>query len=445
MKAYEVNFDGLIGQTHNYAGLSDGNIASMSNAANLSYPKEAAKQGLDKMKALSDLGLKQGVLAPQQRPDLFTLRRLGFTGNDSQVIEKAYKQAPLLLNACYSASSMWTANAATISPSADTADGKVHITPANLINKFHRSIEPEVTSNILKATFKDTSIFSHHMWLPSGDYFGDEGAANHTRLCTEYGKQGVEFFVYGKEYYNLSAPKPKRFDARQTLEASQAIARSHQLNPKKTVFAQQNPEVIDAGVFHNDVIGVGNRDVYFFHEQSFLNKKQTLKDLEKAFGNEVLHFVEVKDSDVPVQDAIKSYLFNSQLITLSNGETALIAPEECRQTESVHTYINQKMLKNTPIKHVYFYNVTQSMKNGGGPACLRLRVALKENELATVNPGSLLTHELYTKLHAWIEKHYRDEFSQKDFADPALIKEVQVALDELTQIMGLGSVYPFQI
>ena len=194
MSSLEINFDGLVGQTHNYAGLSSGNVASTSHAKELSYPKDAAKQGLAKMKALKEMGLEQGVLAPQQRPDVQLLRRLGFTGTEQQIIEKALRSDPFLLNACYSASSMWTANAATISPSSDTADGKVHITPANLVNKLHRSIESNVTGRILKATFSDSNIFTHHQSLPHGDFFfGDEGAANHTRFCHDYGKKELNF------------------------------------------------------------------------------------------------------------------------------------------------------------------------------------------------------------------------------------------------------------
>ncbi|WP_370298967.1 N-succinylarginine dihydrolase, partial [Pontibacterium sp.] len=126
MKAFEANFDGLVGPTHNYAGLSFGNVASEKHQAEVSNPKQAAKQGLTKMKALNDLGLVQGVLAPQERPDINTLRQLGFGGSDADVLAAAAKQAPRILAACCSASSMWTANAATVSPSADTANGKVH-------------------------------------------------------------------------------------------------------------------------------------------------------------------------------------------------------------------------------------------------------------------------------------------------------------------------------
>ena len=217
MKQFEVNFDGLVGPTHNYAGLSFGNVASLNNANAISSPKQAAKQGLAKAKALSDMGMAQGVLAPQERPDIAALRRLGFSGSDARVLESAAKQSREIFLACCSASSMWTANAATVSPSADTADGRVHFTPANLTNKFHRSLEPQVTGNILKGTFANDKYFAHHQHLPDNEHFGDEGAANHTRLCSQYGESGVELFVYGRHAFDPSKPAPTKFPARQTL------------------------------------------------------------------------------------------------------------------------------------------------------------------------------------------------------------------------------------
>ncbi|MFN4055028.1 MAG: N-succinylarginine dihydrolase, partial [Alishewanella aestuarii] len=299
MQAYEANFDGLVGPTHNYAGLSVGNVASLNNARNTSSPKQAAKQGLQKMKALHDLGMVQGVLAPQERPDIAALRRLGFTGSDNEVITQAAKQAPEVYRAVCSASSMWTANAATVSPSADTADGKVHFTPANLTNKFHRSLEPETTGRILRAMFSDQRHFAHHQHLPDNDHFGDEGAANHTRLCSDYAKAGVEIFVYGRHAFDSSKPAPSKYPARQTLEACQAVARLHGLSEHGTVYLQQNPAVIDQGVFHNDVIAVGNRNVLFYHQQAFLDTTQKLSEIRRKFGDDSsLHFIEVPDQQV---------------------------------------------------------------------------------------------------------------------------------------------------
>ncbi|CAI3796985.1 N-succinylarginine dihydrolase [Rheinheimera sp. MM224] len=445
MKFFEANFDGLVGPTHNYAGLSIGNVASLNNAKNTSNPKQAAKQGLQKMKSLSELGLVQGVLAPQERPDVYTLRRLGFTGTDSEVISKAAKQAPAVLKAVCSASSMWTANAATISPSADTADGKIHFTPANLTNKFHRSLEPVTTGRILKAMFSDDKHFAHHQHLPDNDHFGDEGAANHTRLCSDYGTSGVELFVYGRYAFDSSKPAPKRFPARHTLEACEAVARLHGLSENGAVMMQQNPDVIDQGVFHNDVIAVGNQNVLFFHEQAFVDTQSKLDEIRRKFGSAAdLHFIEVKTSEVSVSEAVKTYLFNTQLVTLPNGDMAIIAPTECRDSDTVSAYLEQLTGRGTPVRQVHYFDVKQSMQNGGGPACLRLRVAMSEAEHQAVNPAVLMSDTLFVRLNQWVDTHYRDEISEADLADPQLLIESRQALDELTKILKLGSVYQFQ-
>ncbi|PJG58460.1 N-succinylarginine dihydrolase [Aeromonas cavernicola] len=444
MKHFEVNFDGLVGPTHNYAGLSYGNVASQSNAHAISNPQEAAKQGLLKMKALTELGMTQGVLAPQERPDLATLRRLGFTGSDGRVLEQAAKQAPAVLAACYSASSMWTANAATVSPSADTQDGRIHFTPANLTNKFHRSLEPDMTGRILRAVFNNERYFSHHRHLPDNDHFGDEGAANHTRLCRAYGEAGVELFVYGRSAFDHARPAPQRYPARQTLEASQAIARLHGLDDENVVFIQQNPAVIDQGVFHNDVIAVGNQNVLLFHQQAFLNTAEVLADIRHKFGEGELHFIEVPTAEVSVRDAVTSYLFNTQILTLPNGDMALIAPTECRDNPTIAHYLETRLRNDTPISQVHYLDVKQSMRNGGGPACLRLRVAMNDEELAAVNPACLINDRQLTRLDQWITRHYRDRLSLDDLRDPALVEESRCALDELTQILKLGAIYPFQ-
>ncbi len=440
--AVEVNFDGLVGPTHNYAGLSFGNVASKKNATAVSNPKEAALQGLAKMKALHDLGLSQGVLAPQERPDVHTLRRLGFSGTDADVLSAAHVHDARLLATCSSASSMWTANAATVSPSADTADGKVHFTPANLVNKFHRSIEHIVTGRILRSTFADTRYFSHHHALPSVEQFGDEGAANHTRFCRDYGDAGVEFFVYGRHAFDDSKPAPKRYPARHTVEASQAIARLHQLSEKRVVFAQQNPDVIDEGVFHNDVIAVGNRDVLLCHQEAFLDQASVLAELRSRMETE-LRVIEVPTTRVSVPDAVSSYLFNSQLLSVGS-ETHLVVPKECRSNMDVWAYLEALRDGDSPIDEIQVFNLTQSMSNGGGPACLRLRVVLSQEELAACNQNTLMSDTLYATLVEWVGQHYRDRLHEADLCDPKLLHESRTALDALTDILGLGSVYPFQ-
>lgn len=441
--AVEANFDGLVGPTHNYAGLSWGNVASKSNVHAVSNPREAALQGLAKMKRLADRGYTQGILPPHERPHIPTLKSLGFQGTDAQILEKAAKSSPSILAAVASASCMWTANAATVSPSADTHDHRVHFTPANLSAKFHRSIEHTVTGRLLKAMFTDESYFAHHPALPSVSHFGDEGAANHTRLCSTYGEPGVELFVYGQASFNDRAPAPKKYPARQTLEASESIARLHGLQDKNLVFAQQNPDAIDAGVFHNDVIAVGNGNTLFYHDMAFLNEGRVLADIrERLIGSE-LEAVRVSGSEVPLADAVASYLFNSQLLNTSEG-MLLAVPSECREVASVSEYLDRLVASGGPITAVEVFDVKQSMRNGGGPACLRLRVVLSDDELNAMHPGVLLTDKLYERLTTWVEAHYRDRLSQEDLADPMLLEEVRKALDELTGILGLGSVYDFQ-
>ncbi|WEM45241.1 N-succinylarginine dihydrolase (plasmid) [Photobacterium sp. DA100] len=443
MSAVEANFDGLVGPTHNYSGLSFGNVASAKNQATPSNPKQAALQGLAKMKALSDMGLVQGILAPQERPDIATLRRLGFNGSDQSVLAEAARQAPKVLAACCSASSMWTANAATVSPSADTMDGKVHFTPANLINKFHRSIEHEVTGRILKATFADDNYFVHHPALPSVEHFGDEGAANHTRFCHDYAQPGVEFFVFGRHAFDGRFPKPTTYPARHTFEACEAVTRLHQLDSDKVVIAQQNPEVIDQGVFHNDVIAVGNRNVLFCHEQAFLDQPAVYDELKLKLSGD-MRIIEVPTKSVSIEDAVTSYLFNSQLVTMPDGKNVLILPEECRNNPRVWAYLEQLLSDKQGINDIKVFDLKQSMANGGGPACLRLRVVLTQPELAAVNPSTLMSDAVYGRLCQWVEAHYRDRLVEADLADPSLLVESRTALDELSQILGLGSVYPFQ-
>jgi succinylarginine dihydrolase len=442
--AVEANFDGLVGPTHNYAGLSWGNVASKSNVNAVSSPKEAALQGLAKMKKLADRGYVQAVLPPHERPHMPTLRALGFTGSDRQVLDKVAQTDPAILAAVSSASAMWTANAATVSPSADTSDHRVHFTPANLSAKFHRSIEHRVTGRALKAIFTDESYFAHHPALPSVSHFGDEGAANHTRLCAGYGEPGVELFVYGQVAFNENAPAPVKYPARQTLEASQAIARLHGLGDGHAVFAQQNPAAIDAGVFHNDVIAVGNGNCLFYHELAFLDEHKVLSDIRARLAGTELQPVRVSAAEVPIEDAVASYLFNSQLLNTPDG-MLLAVPGECREVTSVSRYLDSLLQQNGPITGVEVFDVKQSMRNGGGPACLRLRVALRDDELKAINHGVILTDELYNRLTTWVEGHYRDELSQQDLADPMLLEEVRKALDELTGILGLGSIYDFQL
>jgi succinylarginine dihydrolase len=442
-QAREFNFDGLVGPSHNYAGLSFGNVASFSNVKSASNPKLAALQGLAKMRELAKRGFAQAVMPPQDRPNFRMLRSLGFTGTDAEVISKAFKESPVILACAYSASPMWTANAATVSPSADTADGRVHFTPANLNNKLHRAFEHLQSARSLRAIFHDARHFAVHDALPGTPAFGDEGAANHTRLCAQHGDAAVEMFVYGRVEFDASAPAPKRYPARHTLEASQAVARLHGLNADRSVFIQQNPDVIDQGVFHNDVIAVGNGNVLFYHDQAFADEQDTLAQLRNAMSGvgAELQAIRVDTGAVSVADAVSSYLFNTQLLSKPNGQMALVTPHECQEITSVAKYLDGLVKSGGPVDELIHFDLRQSMRNGGGPACLRLRVALTDAEAAAMHQGVVMTESLYQKLVAWVEKHYRDHLEPQDLADPQLAIEVHTALQELEQILGLPGLY----
>jgi succinylarginine dihydrolase len=440
----EINFDGIPGPTHNYAGLAHGNLAAERHAQQVANPREAALQGLAKMRTLAAWGFAQAVLPPHERPFVPGLRAQGFDGTDAQVLARAAREAPRMLAACSSAASMWVANAATVSPSADTADSRVHLTPANLVAHFHRAIEATTTSRVLRAIFADTRRFVVHEPLPAAPQLGDEGAANHTRFAAAEAAHGVEFFVYGRSAYGANAGGPRQYPARQTREASEAIARSHGLDPARSVFAQQQPDAIDAGVFHNDVIAVGHGAVLFCHERAWVDQGAVLERLAATIGPAFQPIV-VGASEVSVSDAVSTYLFNSQLLTRPDGRLLLVAPAEVRENKRVERYLDTLLASGGPIAELITFDLRQSMKNGGGPACLRLRVALAAEERAAIGARVFLDDALAADLEAWIRRHYRDRLAQEDLADPTLLDESRRGLDELTRILRLPPVYPFQL
>ncbi len=370
------------------------------------------------------------------------LRALGFGGTDAQAIETAARSAPRLLAACSSAAAMWAANAATISASADTADGRVHFTPANLVSHFHRSIEAGTTTRVLRAIFADAARFVVHDPLPAAPQLGDEGAANHTRFVREDGR-GIDFFVHGRAGFDIGAQAPRRYPARQTREASEAIARRHGLAAARTVFAQQSPDAIDAGVFHNDVIAVGAGTLLFCHARAYVDQPRVINSLESAVGDGFAAIV-VDETDVTLEEAVDSYLFNSQLLSRTDGRWLLLAPADVREHPRVGDYVDRLAGSAGPIAEVLTLDLRQSMRNGGGPACLRLRVPLNDAERASVRARVFLDDALADELERWIREHYRDRLAPADLADPQLLDESRRALDELTTLLRLPAIYPFQ-
>ena len=414
MAVREINFDGLVGPSHNYAGLSPGNLASTSHAGALSSPRSAALQGIDKMRANLVLGLAQGVFLPQPRPDHRWLESLH---TDIAGAEPHIRAAAL------SASSMWAANAATVSPAPDTADGRCHLTVANLVTMPHRSHEWPHMLRQLRLAFADSQVFAVHGPVPPP--FGDEGAANHMRLAPAHDRPGVEIFVHGR------AGGP--FPARQHIEAGKAIARAHGLSPDRTLFIEQSAEAIAAGAFHNDVVAVANGPVLLAHERAFA-ERDPLFDAVRARLPEAV-FIEVPEQDVPLADAISSYLFNAQLVTLPGEEgMALIVPSECTETASTAAWLDRLVAGNGPVRRVVPVDVKQSMANGGGPACLRLRVVADPRR---IDPRFLVNEAKLDALAALVARHWPESIDPAELASPALIADIERARAALIAHMDL--------
>ena len=435
----EVNFDGLIGPTHNYSGLSDGNIASKKNFSSPSYPKKAALQGIKKAEILINSGLQQGFFLPHERPFLPGLKQLGFTGSNEEILKSAYKFSKVLLSNFTSASSMWAANAATISPSFDTKDKKVHITPANLKSMFHRSIETEFTHKQCKLIFEENCFKVHEPALSiSGK--GDEGAANHLRISRSHNEKGFEIFVYGDSGFSRNNTSIKR----QALEVSKSIANNHNLDVENTFFLQQNSEAIEKGSFHNDIVSLSNENIFIAHEKAFQDKDELaklLKTLESKIDN--FQYIEISDSEVPLNCIIDSYLLNSQLSTNGQNEMMLVLPEEVQSYKNCMAWLD-KLKQISDVKLFDFVNIKQSMMNGGGPACLRLKVILDNDEIKKLNQKFLMNSERLDSIKSLIEREYRDILHPDDLPDPNLLDESRRVLDELTQIFDVGSIYEFQ-
>ncbi|ANU08395.1 N-succinylarginine dihydrolase [Paraurantiacibacter namhicola] len=413
MTLAEINFDGIVGPSHNYAGLSLGNLAATAHKGDTSHPRAAALQGVAKMRSNMALGLPQGFLLPLPRPNASLLERVGYGEGTDRA----------LLAAAWSASSMWTANAATVSPAPDTADGRCHLTPANLVTMLHRGQEWQDTKAQLAVAFADQTHFALHDAVPAS--FGDEGAANHMRFCEAHDAPGVEVFVYGRP--------GGRFPARQHEQASRAVARLHGLDPDACVFIEQNPAAIEAGAFHNDVVSVANQRVLFAHEQAFADKDAAYDAIRAAFP--ALEVVEVPAAEVSLEEAIRTYLFNAQLLSLPTGEMALVVPEECRESSAVWSWCEKMLASNGPIRRVIPVDVRQSMANGGGPACLRLRVAA---DPATVDPRFMLDDAKADLLEQVIAEYWPEDIAPDQVGDAALAEKVVNARAALLDALDLS-------
>lgn len=425
MSSVEVQIDRLVGPTHHFGGLGVGNVASRDHAGQLSNPRAAALQGLDKMALVSRLGVPQFILPPQRRPRLDWLRRCGLTGSDCDVLRRAHEEAPQLLSAATSCSAMWTANAATVAPSSDTRDGSLNLTIANLDASLHRWIEPEDTLSELRLCVPNEAKV--HPEVPGGTMMRDEGAANHMRLSAAVTGSGLHVFVFGDGH-----PTPKQYFARQTRAACLAVARLNQLPLEGVILLKQNSNAIDAGAFHNDVVALSHRDLVVCHEAAYHNSEESLSALGDRFESlfrKPLRIVVVGSQQLTLADSIRTYLFNSQVIDSPHEDAPpiMICPKEVREHPQANELVEGWRDREAMFSEVRSVELRQSMAGGGGPACLRLRVPVPADQIEAFNPAMKWTEKLDREIREVIERDYPTSITLNDLSRIDLVRELEAA------------------
>jgi succinylarginine dihydrolase len=415
----EIQIDGLIGPTHHFGGLGVGNVASQQNQWQVSHPRSAALEGLAKMERVASLGVPQFFLPPLARPDWKLLEQHGYCGDRGDILKRCGDENPRLLSAAYSSSFMWTANAATTASGVETQDGRSHAVIANLSASLHRSIEAHERWRQFQAWTEGVAGIEIHGPLDSDPVLRDEGAANHMRLCSVTGNgPGLHLFVHEpvSRFEQLVAPK---FCSRQGKQASERVADLLRVPEKRRFFLEQTQSAIDAGVFHNDVIATSHRHLLLCHEDAFVDQHPCIMRIKEAFAGstgEALHVIEVSRSELPLDEAVRTYLFNSQIVTGSDGCMHLICPRQCAESEATKSLIDAWIADaSNPIQDVAYIPLSESMANGGGPACLRLRWTLPESVLEGPMSVWRWTPERGERIRSWIASNYPDRVQFEDF------------------------------
>lgn len=422
----ELQVDGLPGPTHHFGGLSAGNLASLAHAGFSSRPRAAARQGLAKMRQVMALGVPQAWLPPLPRPDLDLLRGAGLRGSDAEVL-RAATMDPHLLHLATSSAFMWSANCATVIPAMDSSDGRCHVVAANLVAMSHRAREGLPRAAQLRTLFANVDDLVVHDPLPALADLGDEGDANHSRVWSP-GAPAVHLFVHGR---TGGERQTTRLPARQTREAGTAIARLACLPDAQVMHLRQHPAAIDAGAFHNDVVMVGDGARVLLHAEAWVDQSTALTELRRRVPG--LQVAEIASADLTLAEAVASYLFNSQLLTTPAG-VVLVAPAQAGEGRA--GAVVQRLINDGFITRAVFLDLGESMANGGGPACLRLRLPLKAQALVQLAPGMLLDAARITALEGWVERHYRETLTRADLADPLLLEEWRMAQAELPHLIG---------
>lgn len=435
----EIQLDGLLAPTHHFGALSFGNKASMLSAGRNSRPRAAARQALAKMAAVMRRGLTQCVLPPLLRPDLDFLQRCGFRGSPADIIQACAADDAHLLSLAQSCAFTWTANCATVIPSTDSSDGHCHVIPANLFTTPHRALEGEPRTRMLRHIFGDCDFMQIHDPLPMTATMADEGAANHHRCYDPDTGDFCHLFVHSRAHNIPVNLLPKKYPARQSKEAQIAISRVAQLRTGHSFFITQHPEAIDGGAFHNDVVLAGCNRHLLLHEQALVDQQACVHALEAQMPQ--LQVAVIGKRDLRLDEAVRSYLFNAQLLQTAAG-MHLLLPLQAQEQRPKR--VVDRLLSDGFLHSAEYLDLSESMHGGGGPACLRLRLPLRPQEAQQLPQGIVLTEDKLMALEQWVDSHFREELSTADLADPQLYQETCQALDSLTQLLDLGTFYAFQ-
>jgi succinylarginine dihydrolase len=191
-------------------------------------------------------------------------------------------------------------------------------------------------------------------------------------------------------------------------------------------------------------VSLANEEVFIFHQEAFADRVELervlhhLKEHVKGF-----HPIEILSEDISLDDLVSSYLLNSQLITVDNNEMMMLLPEEVQNHPNCMRWLDE-IQSSSPIKYLEFVDIRQSMMNGGGPACLRFKAVVNNDEFDRLNERFLLSPTKLMDLRTLVSKHYRDKLHPEDLLDIKFMQESYTFLDELTQLLDLGNIYNFQ-
>lgn len=327
---------------------------------------------------------------------------------------------------------MWMANAGTCSSRTDTLDGKGRIVIANLTASLHRGQESEERHLQLRYLFQDLDQFEVVQALPSVHPLRDEGAANAMRFWNPKNNRGMYVFVFGEGYSqakNVSHPEiarmlPKVHPSRQTALASQLVARRLGIGDTRSLFVQQLPKAIDAGVFHNDVIATSHEDFLLVHECAYVDQPNSLDRMADIFRKQchgTLRTLVITEKELSLSEAVATYLFNSQIVTRKDGSWLMLCPVECQESPTASQVLKRIQREEPRIGAIEFVSLRESMANGGGPACLRLRTYASEQEIDELPARTRIQDESLSFLEGVIASEYPETVQLEDFLDLDLV------------------------